>query len=515
MSNNNRGPLFEETIEAGGVFLLEMEGQGTLSGSAEVKVQTKLEFNGQGVFSSTGTDVKNSVKAAMEGQGSLTGFVDAFILFTALATSKLSEYTIARSIQNHTEQANENLIMQFKDCPNILKLLETALLELDQSSLDVRSFQEFLVNLEEAEGVNLDLLGIILGVNRVVTQDDNQYRSILLSQVQVLTCDGTLTKILTNLLLRYNHKLDGSSKDKVTIRTLTHNIYSAYVHNYLDVLNGGGSSFINSLTAGGAETRIIINDPSVTSLGDFFTLENSIERKFSFNTYEWPVSNIAPIPDTVFNFLAATGDTLELSHVINIDVPALDIDDNIAGHGFGTFRIQRDGDYTFRLQSLDGSRMFIDDLEIVSNDDGTTGSIQTTEATVSLTAGVYRLDVIWAHVSGVEQLTFDYKGLDTGDVYAPVFCYRIGDEEEAGSGLGLGSIDDPDSGGDVVGQYNQDPNGTIEFPFGLEGSVGTLGLNQGQLLSSVITFNHAHPVIKDGPVTPTTTSLIPVPTFPT
>jgi len=516
MSTNNRGPLFEETIEAGGIFALGMNSQGTLSGSADAKVQTNLAFNGQGILTSTGTDAKNSVKAGMDGQGTLTGVLDAFALYPSLETSKLSEYTIARSIQNHTEQANENLIMEFKNCPNILKLLETPLLELDQASLDVRAFQEFVVNIEEAQGVNLDLLGLILGVNRVLPQDDNQYRAILLSQVQVITCDGTLTKILVAMLMRYNHSLDGRSRDKVTIRTLTHNIYSAYVYNYLDIVNSGGAPFINSLTPAGAEARILVNDTQVTDLGEYFTLDNSINNSYAYNTYDWPLANPAPIPNTVADFLAIVGETLDLGTIPLIDIPAGDILDNVAAHSFGTFRILRAGDYTFRLQSLDGSRLFIDGLEVVANDDGTLGSVQTTESLIFLSKGVHNLDVIWAHRTGAEQLTLDYKGPDNSDTYGSLFPFRIGDDSEVGTGLGLGSIEDTnDTGGGLTGQYNQDPNGTILFPFGLEGSVGTLGLNEGQFISSVVTFNHAQPVIKAGVPTPTTTSLIPVPTFPT
>jgi len=510
---DNRAPLFEETIEAGGRVALQINGLGSLSGTPDLTGRTNLYASAASSLTSTGIDAKNSVKAAIAGQSSLVGQVKGFGIFTNLKTAKLSEYTIVREIQDHTEQANDNLITQFKECPNTLDLLRTALMEVDKTSVDVRQIQQFVINIEEAEGSNLDLLGTILGAGRLTSQDDIQYRAVLLSQIQIMTCDGTLNKILSALLMRYNHNLNNKSRDKVSVRTRTHNVFDVYVHDHEQITEGGGARFIQQLTPAGAQTRIITNNIQDTSEGEYFTLNNTLDEGFDFKTYDWPLANVSPMPSTVEGFLDIVGTTLTLGKVPTIEALPVDLQDNIAIRAFGSFRILRTGTYTFKLSSRDGSRMFLSGSEIVDNDDGTLGSLQETEQEQLLEAGVYPLEILFIHRTGIEELTFQYKGLDTEDVYSDVLPYSITGVSGTGSGLGLGSLDDESLAGGLVGQYNQDPNGTIGTPFGLEGSIGTLGLNEGQFLSGVITTNHANPEVLEGPITPTTNSLIPVPTF--
>jgi hypothetical protein len=287
-----------------------------------------------------------------------------FAEFTNLQTAKLSDYTIFEPLQDHVDYANDNLISQFKDCPNILKLLNTSLLELDQATTDLIDFQKLILNVEEAVGAQLDLIGTILGLNRVLGQDDIEYRSLLLSQIQVITCDGGLTKVLAALLMRYNYPLDDSSRDKLKVRTLFYNIAQIYVHNLQDIRENGGTDFIDSLISGGGEARILVSNTDTTPEGSFFTLENS----------------------TIFG---------------------------------------------------------------------------------------------------------------------------------EGSGKGLGSLEAPGEGGGLSGTYFRSPNNDLENPFGLEGSVGTLGLNLGRFTTSSSLRYLDSPTeenLNQAPL-PTTTSTVPVPTF--
>jgi hypothetical protein len=510
---NNRGPLITETVSAGGRYALQTKSNVVLAGTVDVKGAVDLYSNSSSTLVSTGITAQYLLAGEVNSSSSLTGTAEPYALFANLETSKLSEYTVVREIQDHTEQANENLIMQFKDCPNILNLLSTPLTEVDKTAIDVREIQQFVVNIEEAYGAHLDLLGTILGVARTAGQDDITYRAVLVSQIQTITCDGTLTKILATLLMTYNHGLTKESMDKVSVRTRTHNVFDVYVYDYREVLNHGEAKFIQKLTPDGAETRIIVNNVDDTEEGNFFTLENTVDQGFDFKTYDWPLINTAPMPNTVQGFLDITGDMLNLGKVVEIEVLPVDLQDNVASRAFGTFRILRAGTYTFELSSRDGSRLFIDDLEIVDNDDGTLGSLQTTEGSVALTAGIYNLDVLFVHRTGVEELSVQYKGPDTLDTYSPVLPFSVATDLEIGSGLGLGSLYDDSLGGGLVGQYNQDPNGTVLQPFGLEGSVGSLGLNEGRFLSGVILTDHASPTVLEGVPTPTTNSLTPVPTF--
>jgi len=510
---NNRGALITETFVGGGRFALQVISQRALTGTVTLEGTAKLATNSSSSFISTGITAKYTRELGTNSTSKLTGTIDAIALFENLKTSKLSEYTIFDEIQDHSEQAQENLIMQFKECPNIENLLKIPLLEVDNQSLDVRQIQKFIINVEEAYGAHLDLLGTILGVARVSGQDDIQYRNVLQAQIQTITCDGTSTKILANLLLHYNHGLTKESRDKISIRTRTHNIFDIYVHNYLDVLQNGEAEFIQNLTPSGSETRIIVNNVDDTAEGEFFTLDNTVDLGFDFKTYDWPLGNTAPMPNTVQGFLDITGDTLDIGKIVDISVAPIDTQDNIAIRAFGTFRVLRAGTYTFKLSSKDGSRLFVDDLLIVDNDDGSIGVLQETEDTVVLGVGIFNLDVLFTHRTGVEELTVQYKGPDTIDIYEPVKPFSIATDLEVGSGLGLGSVDDDSLGGNIVGQYNQDPNGTILTPFGLEGSKGSLGLNEGQFLSGVVASEHASPTMLEGDPTPTTNSLIPVPTF--
>ena len=74
----------------------------------------------------------------------------------------------------------------------------------------------------------------------------------------------------------------------------------------------------------------------------------------------------------------------------------------------GTMRIDRDGRYTFRLGSDDGSRLEIDGKTVVLND----GVHGFTEASgqVELTAGLHKLVAEYFEQAGEERMTIEYEG---------------------------------------------------------------------------------------------------------
>ena len=198
--------------------------------------------------------------------------VELAILYDKLITSKLSDYTIYRVLDNHTELANDNLISQFKDCPNLLKLLNVWMVELDTLSEDVRQFQSNILNTETAEGVNLDIVGKVLGLDRILGEPDLYYRDRLLTKINVNNCDGTFRSILVALLFNYRHPLDARSKEEVQVNSRTHNRFDVYVRDFETVLNYGGVELVDSLSPAGSQANILVNRPE-TPLAGYFCLE--------------------------------------------------------------------------------------------------------------------------------------------------------------------------------------------------------------------------------------------------
>lgn len=511
---NNRGALFGTNIRAGGNYILDLRGKAKLSSTVSLSVRYSQGMQSSSSLSSIFKD-SNSLSMTFSSKGRLTSSISAFVIFNVLSTEDLVGYKVRDNFQTHTEQAENNLIMEFKHLPNITKFLEMFMKEFDKTSLDVRDIQEFVISLEEAEGVNLDTLGEILGRRRIFGENDIVYRAMLLSQVQVITCDGTLRKILVSILMRYNYSIDEASKDVVSLRTLAHNIVSMYIYNYNDILNNGGVEFLQELIAAGSGLVIKVNDPLVTKEGEYFTLDNDLSIAFHYDGYEWPLSNLSPMPLGIQEFLDLTGNGIDIVQDIDNVTPNSDELDNIAVHGYGTFLVTNAGEYTFKLESQDGSNLYIDGTLRVNNDDGTIGSLQTTEGTVYLTKGMHLIASTYFHRQGIERFDLTYKGPDTSGNYSLVQPYVEGlTEDLVGSGLGLGSEEAPESGGSFVGEFNQDPNGQILIPFGLLDSTGTLGLDQGQFVSGEVLESSASPVIYEGLPTPTTTSTIAVPTYP-
>jgi hexosaminidase len=70
--------------------------------------------------------------------------------------------------------------------------------------------------------------------------------------------------------------------------------------------------------------------------------------------------------------------------------------------------IPSDGDYTFYLASDDGSKLFVDDKELVSND-GAHGMVEAA-AKITLTSGKHRLEVRYFQQGGAQDLNVSIEG---------------------------------------------------------------------------------------------------------
>ena len=84
------------------------------------------------------------------------------------------------------------------------------------------------------------------------------------------------------------------------------------------------------------------------------------------------------------------------------------LEDYFALFAEGYLAIDSAGEYTFRLWSDDGSKLFIEDQEIINND-GLHGT-ESVEGTASLSKGLYKIRVEFFQGAGGKYLSLDYKG---------------------------------------------------------------------------------------------------------
>ena len=82
--------------------------------------------------------------------------------------------------------------------------------------------------------------------------------------------------------------------------------------------------------------------------------------------------------------------------------------DHFAARYSGEFETSATGEYTFNLKSDDGSRLFIDGKQVIDND-GLHGTVEKT-ATVSLEAGLHKVELIYFEKSGGAVVDLDWSG---------------------------------------------------------------------------------------------------------
>ncbi len=83
------------------------------------------------------------------------------------------------------------------------------------------------------------------------------------------------------------------------------------------------------------------------------------------------------------------------------------VDDHFVSHAIGNINVPQDGIYSFRLTSDDGSRLFIDDQEVIDHD-GLHGA-EPKDGTVELTAGYHSLFIEHFDNDGGQQLTLSWQ----------------------------------------------------------------------------------------------------------
>lgn len=103
-------------------------------------------------------------------------------------------------IPNHVQQALARLITQYKNSPNLQNLL-TAVIKPIQDIENALSDMNSLRYLALAQGVQLDVIGVIVGLPRPGGMSDDQYRLELQGQIQINISEGQPEKIIQAYLL--------------------------------------------------------------------------------------------------------------------------------------------------------------------------------------------------------------------------------------------------------------------------------------------------------------------------
>ncbi len=135
-----------------------------------------------------------------------------------------------------------------------------------------------------------------------------------------------------------------------------------------------------------------------------------------------------PTNNTVDNIPnGSQADAIGVATDFDVDALALELDgvsDNYALRYTGYIYIETAGTYTFETTSDDGSKLFINGSEIVSND-GIRVATQTQNGSVSLTAGYHALELLYFQGDLGETLIATVSGPDTLDIALDLYSSGI------------------------------------------------------------------------------------------
>lgn len=143
----------------------------------------------------------------------------------------------------------------------------------------------------------------------------------------------------------------------------------------------------------------------------------------------------------------------DIGYTDTLDPAAIDGADDYALKFTTVLNVTTAGDYTFSTSSDDGSKLFIDGVEVVNND-GLHGLVTVTGAPVTLSAGEHVIEIIYFENNGGNQLTATISGPDTSGASTDLATYSglravTGDDIITG-----GAGDDTLFGGDGSDTFN-------------------------------------------------------------
>lgn len=268
------------------------------------------------------------------------------------------------------EYALELLTSQFDGRPNIIRFIESILKPLAQQNQDIDALKD-LRNLETAEGRQLDLIGMQLGLSRRGFVDA-QYRVQLILQIFLNTTDGTrgfiieAVRQLTAATTVIYHDLKPAAFSIFTDGPNTFNIFGAEVVTSTLTLNGdtlllNGDTFqvttSDTEVVGIESTLAAIKPAGVGFIPVTTSLGTPTEEVYGFNDDSYQFASL----------LTNTGDTLTLNGaVFTTETRASAISAPYFFQGFGEVGVNvqlitNTGDSLL----LNGDNFFINDLRLI------------------------------------------------------------------------------------------------------------------------------------------------------
>ena len=112
----------------------------------------------------------------------------------------------------------------------------------------------------------------------------------------------------------------------------------------------------------------------------------------------------------------------EVGYTDTINPTAFDAGDDYALKFTSVLTVTAAGDYTFETASDDGSKLFINGIEVVDND-GHHGVISVSGTPITLPAGDHVIEIIYYENNGGNAMTASVSGPDTGNVFTDLATY--------------------------------------------------------------------------------------------
>lgn len=183
--------------------------------------------------------------------------------------------------------------------------------------------------------------------------------------------------------------------------------------------------------------------------------------------------------------------------------------DNFSIRYTGYIQIDTQGSYTFYTNSDDGSKLFIDGVEVVNNDGG--HGTQERSGSITLTTGLHDISVLYFEITGGQSLTVQYEGPSITKQNIPFSklysTCTVASADLDGDGIPDSvDIDDDNDGildvdecGGVTGNFVQTATNVQYFrdPSNAEGDPGTTyAYNSTSTYegASIISFQFANPI---------------------
>ncbi|MFD2607404.1 PA14 domain-containing protein [Euzebyella marina] len=262
----------------------------------------------------------------------------------------------------------------------------------------------------------------------------------LLYQWQVSTNDGAS---YTNI--------SGATSSSVTINNVT---FSDEGNRYRVLISESGSSC--AAIASDYGVLSILMDSDGDGYADAYDLDDdndgildSEELGSCYGTLAYEFYDLTPPGNTVDN-IPTTG-ALSTGSITSFDVDALQgaVDpgdaDSFAIRYTGLIDIAAAGSYTFYTTSDDGSKLYINGLEVVNNDFD--HGPQERSGVINLTAGLHDIEVLFFENGGGESLLVQYEGPSLAKQSIPFTAFYEGTCDIDGDGLANHLDDDSDGDG--------------------------------------------------------------------